>query len=307
MKISIIVSTYSGDRYNDLINLLESIKLQTHSDADYDIEPIIIVDENKDLFDKLNNDEKFSKMIFVFNPKNKGLSYSRNIGIMRASGEIFAFIDDDALACHNWAKALVETFDNKDVGAVAGHIIPIWEHKSMSWFPKELFWMISCSYTMTPNFKCEVDRGFGTNMAFKKDVFEKVGMFDTKLGINGKNWIGGEDTVMFLKVKDIGKKVMFNPDAKVLHKVYRSRINMLKIINRAFSGGNSVAIMKNVRRYNLSNSVENKYIKTLIFEFYPRTFKKLTTNTMESIKQIVTVTLVITAESIGYMYGKYFY
>lgn len=301
MKISVIVSTYANDRYNDLICLLETIKSQTYSN----IEPIIVVDKDKDLFDKLNNDGQFSKMIFVFNPNNRGLSYSRNIGIKRASGDILAFIDDDAVACSDWAKALVETFDNEHVGAVAGDIIPMWEHESMSWFPKELFWMISCSYIMTPNFKCEIDRGFGTNMAFKKNVLEKVGIFDIKLGINGKNWVGGEDTVMFLKVKDIGKKVIFNPDAKVFHKVYHYRIGMLNIIYRAFNGGNSVAVMKNVLRYNFSNSVENKYIKTLFFEFYPKTFKKLTTNTTESAKQIMTVTLVIMAESIGYLYGKY--
>jgi len=112
----------------------------------------------------------------------------------------------------------------------------------MSWFPKELHWMISCSYIMTPNQKEEVERGFGTNMAFKRYLLDDVGMFDTNLGIKGKNWVGGEDTDMFLSIKEAGKKVIFNPDARVLHKVYAYRISTKNIMKRAFDGGVSVAI-----------------------------------------------------------------
>ena len=301
--ISIIVSTYSTKRINDFQNLLKSIRNQSYQN----IEIVISVDENKELYHKIEKliPEIEKNIKIIFNPRNEGLAHSRNIGVKNADGDIIAFVDDDAILFPDWAESIVKTFDGNNIGAVAGDIIPLWENNNMSWFPRELFWMISCSYSMTPDHKCEVERGFGTNMAFRKDIFYKVGMFDSEFGINGEKWTGGEDTIMFLKVKDNGDKVFFNPDAKVFHKIYFYRIKMLNIVKRAFNGGYSVAKMNKLRKYNISDSTEERYLRTLLFEFYPRGFKKLLTKkSVESLKQIFAVTMVIVSESIGYLIGK---
>lgn len=303
MKISIIISTYSTDRYGDLVNLLESIKIQIYKD----IEIIIIIDEDKELYSKIEGIvcNRYENIKTIFNPENKGLSYSRNLGIIYATGDIVAFTDDDAIIDPKWAEVVVNMFGNDDVGAATGDVIPLWEYENMSWFPRELHWMISCSYVMTPNCKCEIERGFGTNMSFKKSLIDKIGMFNTCLGIKGKNWVGGEDTDMFLRVRDAGKKVLFDPDAKVLHKIYSHRVNTRNIIKRAFNGGISLAAMSKVRRYDIYGSTENSYISVLLFEFYPKGFRKLVHKPLESIKQMIAVTLVIIAESIGYLSEMY--
>lgn len=303
MKISIIISTYSTDRYDDLVDLLGSIKIQTYKD----IEIIIVIDEDKELYSKIESlvCVNHDNIKTIFNPKNNGLSYSRNLGIASAIGDIVSFTDDDAMLDPRWAESIINMFNDEDVGAATGDVVPLWENEDMSWFPRELYWMISCSYIMTPNKKCEIERGFGTNMSFKRGIIDKIDMFNTDLGIKGKNWIGGEDTDMFLRVRDTGKKVMFDPDAKVIHKVYTNRINTRNIIKRAFNGGISLAAMKKVRKYDIYGSTENSYLSVLIFEFYPKGFKKLVLKPIESIKQMIAVTLVIAAESIGYLSEMY--
>lgn len=304
MKISIIISTYSANRYSDLVDLLENIKIQTYDN----IETIIIVDKDKVLYNKIENFISNNiNMKIIFNPENKGLSSSRNIGIVHATGDIITFIDDDAIPDPKWIEVITNTFRSDDVGAVTGDIIPLWENEDMSWFPKELHWMISCSYIMTPSTKCEIERGFGTNMSFKKSIIDKIGMFNTNLGINGKNWVGGEDTDIFLRVREFGNKVIFDPDAKVFHKICAHRVNIWNIIKRAFDGGFSVAAMSKVRRYDITNSTENGYLKRLFFKFYPDKLKELiiTPSWMITSKQITIVTTVILLEGIGYLYGKY--
>lgn len=303
MKISIVISTYSTDRYRDLVDLLESIKIQTYDD----IETIIVIDEDQELYDKIGNiiHGRYKNMKTIFNHENNGLSYSRNVGIANATGDIIAFTDDDTILDQMWAETVANMFNDNDVGAATGDVIPMWEYDSMSWFPRELHWMISCSYVMTPICKCEIERGFGTNMSFKKSLIDKIGMFNTNLGIKGESWVGGEDTDMFLRVRDNGKKVLFDPDAKVLHKIYAPRINVWNIIKRAFNGGVSLAAMSKVRRYDITGSTEDNYLSTLIFKFYPKGFKKLTSRPLESIKQMIIVTLVIVAESIGYLSEMY--
>lgn len=304
MMLSVVVSAYSLKRLHDLTDVIDGIKNQTYNP----IEAVIVIDESKELFDKINNHisiNNLKNMQVIFNPENKGLSYSRNIGIKYSNGSIVAFIDDDAVPSVNWAKCVIETFnEDPQIGAVTGDIIPLWEYENMSWFPKELFWMISCSYIMTPTKKEEVERGFGTNMAFNRQLLLEVGMFNTNLGIKANNWIGGEDTDMFLNIKEKGKKVMFNPDARVLHKIYVHRTNTKNIIKRAFNGGVSVAIMKKVRKYNMKNSIENTYLKCLLLEFYPKKFVEILRKpSVIPLKQIVIVSAVMIFESMGYLHG----
>lgn len=309
-KISIIISIYSIKRYDNIVDLSQNINIQTYND----IETIIIVDENIELYNKIENLLSNNKNVkIIFNHENRGLSYSRNIGIMNSTGDIVAFIDDDAIPDPRWAEVIANTFNNDDIGAVTGDIIPVWEYEYMSWFPIELHWMISCSYIMTPRHICEIERGFGTNMAFRRDLINDIGMFDINMGIKGRTWIGGEDSDMFLNVRDIGKKILFIPDAKVFHKIYSYRTNLKNIIKRAFSGGMSVAIMKRSRKkklknYDIKNSTENRYLKTLIFYFYPSKFKELIKRPcILPLKQMLTVFIVILTEGIGYLYGLYFY
>jgi len=277
---------------------------QTYKDS----ESLIVIDGNEELYEKikdyvLSNDLQSVRVIL--NPEHKGLSYCRNIGIAHTTGDIIAFVDDDTVLDPNWADALIKTFDDEEIGAVTGDVIPLWEHEEMSWFPKELHWMISCSYTMTPSSKKEVERGFGANMAFRKDLIKEIGMFDTSLGVTGsKNWVGGEDTVMFLKVRKAGKRIIFNPDIKLYHKIYAYRLSIKNIIKRAFGGGFSVALMKRLQGYNLLNSTEHNYLKQLLFEFYPKAFRELIKRpSIIPLKQMMIVGVVMLSEGAGCLYG----
>ena len=157
MRLSTIISTYSSNRYFDLIELIDALKKQIDG---YD-EIIIVVDTNQRLYTNIKDHilkYSNSNIKVIFNPENKGLSHSRNIGIHNSNGDILAFIDDDAIPYPNWTNEITKTFCKDDkIGAVTGDIIPIWEDNNMFWFPKELHWMISCSYTLTPKKEEEIE------------------------------------------------------------------------------------------------------------------------------------------------------
>src|SRR3972149_1442400 len=311
-RVSIIISTYSKDRYDDLIDLLGRINSQTYDN----METIIIVDNNKALYDIIVGNIVKNKMFerldirVVINTKNVGLSYNRNIGINNSTGDIIAFIDDDAIPDYRWIENIVRTFNinYKEIGAISGYMSPLWRENdnSMHWFPKELFWMVGCSYVMTPDHQCEVERGFGSNMAIKKDTFDKVGLFNEELGVKGNKWVGGEDTDMYLRIKNSGMKIMFTPDAIVFHKIHKSKIGIINLIKRAFNGGFSVAMMKSICKYEIKISTENDYFKKLLFEFYPSKIKNLIIRPSKLVsKQLFTVSVVILSEGLGYLWYKF--
>ncbi len=303
LKISIIIGTYSKERYDDLVDLLEKIRSQTYDN----IETIVVADNNRELYNMLV--ERHRDIKVVLNLEQIGLSCTRNVGVNNATGDIIAFIDDDAVPDNKWAENIARTFDSNysEIGAVTGSLFPQWRTKndSVVWFPKELFWMIGCSYTMTPDHRCEVERGFGSNMAIKKDIFDKVGLFNTELGVKGKKWVGGEDTDMYLKIKNSGKKIIFSPNIIVFHKINPSKISFINLIKRAFDGGFSIAMLKTVCKYEIKISTEGDYFKKLFFEFYPSRLKSLIINPSKSVlKQLTAVSVVIVSEGAGYLWYK---
>ena len=90
-KISIIIPVYNTEKY--IKACLESIISQMNND----IELIIIDDSSTDNSLKIIKEtiKNISNTILIENIVNKGISYSRNIGLSQATGEYIFFIDSD--------------------------------------------------------------------------------------------------------------------------------------------------------------------------------------------------------------------
>ena len=153
-----------------------------------------------------------------------GLSRARNHGAQKAKGDILAYLDDDALAKPGWLRALVHEFEDPAVVAVGGRVVPVGgESESRqagqlrgSYLPGEV--------------RLEVDRnsedwfaktnfgalGIGTNMAFRRSVFERWPGFDPRLG-RGTLLDVGEETYAFAELVKLGYKAVYTPQAIVQH------------------------------------------------------------------------------------------
>ena len=127
-------------------------------------EIILSIDHDKDLFKKLGKkiaefsyDRKSLKRNYYSNKRQnsesmlcdskpclkvvlnegiEGLSETRNVGINTATGDIIAFIDDDAVAKADWLENLVNPFREGNIMAVGGMALPVWpQDKCPFWFP----------------------------------------------------------------------------------------------------------------------------------------------------------------------------
>lgn len=95
MTLSIIIPVYNGEKY--ILNCLETI-LSSKSD---EFEVIVINDGSKDKTKEIIESISDNR-IKLFNNSNHGVSYSRNYGLRKASGEYIMFVDADDLLCNNW-------------------------------------------------------------------------------------------------------------------------------------------------------------------------------------------------------------
>ena len=117
-SVSIILCTHRSERYEDFEEAVNSLLSQSYNN----LEIIVVVDGNKELYDKIQKSGIEVDKIRL-NEKNLGLSESRNKGIKEAKGDIIAFFDDDAVADEDWLKELERMYGEYDAIAAGGRLM----------------------------------------------------------------------------------------------------------------------------------------------------------------------------------------
>lgn len=312
-RISIITTSYTMDRLKDITELLDSIQSQTYKN----IETLVVTERSPELAESVRNyarEKDYPDVLVLYNKGEWGLSSARNLGIGQATGEIIAFIDDDALLFPDWAEGTAKAYaEDTSIIGLTGPILPLWEDDSMSWFPREFYWIFSCTY-LDWDEKTEVRNGYGTNVSFRREAFESCGLFKTSLGVKGygkSGWqgLGGEETEFSLRVKrQTGKRIMYHPDVKVKHKVYRYRLSNSFIRKRAYWEGQAKSMFNKL--YPSGNrgeevlSTEYELLHRIFFKLIPGSLKLLPTRPVIALRQLWVTKLVLASVAAGYLnYG----
>jgi GT2 family glycosyltransferase len=196
-KISVVVCSYNGSR--TIGDCCEGL-----SQLDYPNYEVLIVDDGS------SDDTAAIASAYgfqVISTENRGLSNARNTGLEAASGEIIAYIDDDARPGPHWLTYLAATFLNTDFVGVGGPNIT----------PPEDGLIAECigHSPGNPTHILLTDQVAehipGCNMAFRKTALQAVGGFDPQFRI------AGDDVDICWKLQQRGWRLGFNPAAVVWH------------------------------------------------------------------------------------------
>ena len=245
--VTVVVCTYN--RCENLRDTLRALKGQV-VDGGLALE-ILVVDNNSSDQTKAVVEEaaRVSRwpLRYTFE-RLQGLTHARNRSIQEARGEWVAFTDDDVLPEPDWVASLWHTAQAFNADAAGGRILPLWQSPPPAWLvrQRELLGALTL-----------VDRGpepliatlrdayfiFGANMAFKKTLFEQLGLFRTDLGVVGNTAMRGEDTEFVVRAVQAGKRVVYAPEAVVRHKVPAERMRLAYFRRVKFHTGRSEALM----------------------------------------------------------------
>lgn len=237
-KISVIVCAYTYKRWEHLKKCIKALQSQSRLPD----EIILVIDHNPELF--AESQEVFKQIQVIENNEQRGLSGARNSALKLVSGDIIAFIDEDAEADHYWLEKLEGPFEDPKVMGVGGFIDPNWEEGSRpGWFPREFDWVVGCSYLGLPKETDEVRNLIGCNMSYRVEAFKQLGGFTDGIGRVGTHPVGCEETEFCIRVgqklKDI--KFIYQPDAIVYHFVPEDRSNLKYFLSRCYYEGISKA------------------------------------------------------------------
>ncbi len=196
-RVSVIVCTRNGQRtIRDCLEGLQRLKYP-------DFEVVIVDDGSIDRTATIVSKYDFR----LIRTENRGLSNARNLGLEAASGEIVAYIDDDAWPDPHWLFYRAAAFLKTNQVGVGGPNIP----------PPGDGPIADC-VANAPGAPAhvllsdgEAEHIPGCNMAFRKAALQAIGGFDSQVRV------AGDDVDVCWRLQDRGGTLGFHPAAMVWH------------------------------------------------------------------------------------------
>lgn len=244
-NITFIICTYNRADYLD--DTLNSLLQQDIKNASVEI---LIVDNNskddtRSIVQKYTDTPSGSSFSVAYClEETQGLSHARNRGIIESQSENIVFLDDDILVADGFIRSWHHFFtDYPDNNAAGGKIHVQFDAKRPKWVSHFLLSMFG--HHNQGNHIKPYPSGkypFGGNMGFRKQLFAKVGMFNTELGRKGKTLTANEEKDLFNRIKAIGESILYLPDAALYHRIGEDRATKEYIRKQAEGMGRSMAI-----------------------------------------------------------------
>ncbi len=286
IDISIIIPTYN--RSESLRRLLNSLRNLDFPQEKFEV---VIVDNNSSDGTKAITREFFKKnnLNYRYIIENRlSFTVARQTGAKHSKGKILVFVDDDVTVERRWLTSIKHTFNSdKNIGIVGGPIKPVFEKKPPKWvLDMNGIWL---SLFDLGKKEKETEAIPGPNFSIRKSILHEVGGFppDTigveaegKPGVVEKIYIGPGDWGLCKKVRNIGYKIIYQPEALVYHHIPSVRLTEKWWQSRFYGEGCCHVIMDQYKHnYHrlviIIKLIESmvKILKWLLILFISRIFK----------------------------------
>jgi glycosyltransferase involved in cell wall biosynthesis len=297
--VSVVLTSYDLDRYDDLCSSLDSIFNQSYKDFE-----IIFITESKEIYERIESKYDSSKLKSKLVNESLNLSEARNRGSRVANGDLIVFTDDDVIADKNWLLELVKSYEkDDDISGVGGYCKPIWVDKKPFYVPSEFYWVFGVTHTNHPQ-EGKVRNTFGCNIGFDSNIFDELGGFYQSLGKDHGKKLQGEETEFCSRMRNIKQKnIYYNPRAIILHKVYSDQVRFKYIIERCFWQGYTKKVIGSKNEDSLDT--EQSYLKDIFRKSIPKYLKEISklNNIFSNTSKLFMLFLLTSFVGLGFLYG----
>jgi cellulose synthase/poly-beta-1,6-N-acetylglucosamine synthase-like glycosyltransferase len=181
LRVSVIVCAYTMDRWELMNEALQSVVRQDMPP----FEVFLCIDHNVDLYQRcvaelsgLDANVPWTLQV-VNNRFDTHLGGARTTAAELATGDVLAFLDDDAAATPEWLLHLTGHYADPGVVAVGGAPVARYEEERPRWIPFECNWIFGCAYRGLPERVGPIDHMIGANMSVRREVLMSWGGFQS--------------------------------------------------------------------------------------------------------------------------------
>jgi GT2 family glycosyltransferase len=211
---------------------------------------------------------RFQGAQYLHEPR-PGLSVARNAGIRASRGALIAFTDDDVEATTTWTAEIARAFAGSEAEAVTGLVLP-----ARLDTPAQCYFQFAMGGFGAACIPLVFDRRFldetramgsqvwrigaGANMAFRRSAFDRIGLFDERLGAGASGC--SEDSELWYRLLMAGGACLFEPRAVVTHH-HREDWSALRRQVRAYMKGHVSALFVQAARSKHSGNIRRIFVQ----------------------------------------------
>jgi GT2 family glycosyltransferase len=176
-------------------------------------------DETSDLLSRETHRAQFPDLIVLHQPI-PGKANAINLALTVARGDVLLVLDDDVSVHPQCLVKHIEAHEQENFAAVQGRVQPGEDLDGQGAALRRLqeynIPLVDYGDAIVPI------RGLtGTNMSFKREILERVGNFDARLGPGASGF--SEDTEFSMRIRRAGFTIGYTPHAIVYHELNPER------------------------------------------------------------------------------------
>jgi len=242
MRVTVIICTFN--RCDNVKKTLESVTASVLA-APYECE-VLVVDNNSTDRTREVVEEYCRQHAPVFRymfESRQGKSFALNAGIRASRGDVLAFLDDDVVVEPAWIEKLTAPLSGSEWAGTGGRTLLANPYTPPSWLaidgPEGMGGILAAVFDLGDNPR-ELDRApYGANMAYRKQMFEKYGLFRTDLGPSAsrKTPRPNEDTEFGRRLIGSGERLRYEPSAVAYHPLHEDRVRKRYLLSWWFDFG----------------------------------------------------------------------
>lgn len=301
---TVVVCAYTERRWDDLAAGVAAAREQGPAEV------LVVIDHAPSLLERASVLASTSgvPVRVVPNTRARGLSGARNTGVDLTRTEVVVFLDDDACPAPGWLDGLLAPYAEAAVVAVGGAADPVWPDASgrPAHLPRELDWVVGCSYTGQPEATADVRNLMGCSMSFRRDVLVAVGGFDEQAGRVGAIPVGCEETDACIRTHQQvpGSRIVLVPASRVHHRVSPDRTAWSYLRSRCRAEGRSKAAMAGRVGAADATSVERDYVRRVLPVGVARELGRALRGDRRGLSGALGIVLALLWTTSGYVQGR---
>jgi glycosyltransferase involved in cell wall biosynthesis len=153
-----------------------------------------------------------------------------NAGIRATTGSVVVATDDDARFEPDWLERAVDGLHQHQCDFVGGRVLPLWGGPKPDWLAERNGLHAKVVALLdhgdhVREFGRSISWPLGVNVAYRRDVFERVGLFDNRLGRKAGTLRNQAQREWHLRARAAGLRGFYLPNMVVHHMVPAERLS----------------------------------------------------------------------------------